>query len=69
MNKLTVYEVWSGTPMKMHKRYAWKISINMVEYTGEIQSTCTYDSPEAAMEDYQKICGCDEVLHSIPVQK
>ena len=69
MYNLTVDETWSGTPMKMSKRYKWTLHINMMEYKGKITSESSYNSPEEAIEDYKKICGCDEFLGSIQLSE
>lgn len=53
--------------MKLETRYIWEVKLNTGDYSGSITSHCTYESPEAAMKDYNTICLCDEVLASIPI--
>lgn len=64
MNDFSIISEWSGSPMKLVEKFRWRVKIARLEYAGYLTSTSLYDSPEEAREDFDKICGCDEFLHS-----
>lgn len=65
MDEFSIISEWSGSPMKLVEHFRWRVKITRMEYAGYLTSTCTYDSPEEARNDFNKICACDEFLNYV----
>jgi hypothetical protein len=68
-NKLIVHETWTGTPMKVEKKYCWKVVMESSLYTGKFISNQVYDSPEDAVTTFNEICKIDPILISIKLDE
>lgn len=68
-NKLIIHETWTGTPMKVEKKYCWKIVMESSLYAGKFISNHLYDSPEDATTAFYEICKTDPIFMSIKLDE